>query len=252
MAVVFVIIALDFLLWKTDPHGAIRYLWDYYHLQQHALPSPHGLLYEPGTYRLNMYTVTIGIDGFRAVPTNAGGSCRIAFIGDSMVFGMGSDVSFVDLLAGDMPADVINAAQPGYNIDNIARVPESVPADGYVYLAFFNDSEPPLRWELPSGYPPPALFLYRDYLTSPGGLPVEEDYFEYRAADLFSREDVLVFAFEGLPLTDIAAAHGAVVIPLYTQLVSRYDGHPSPEGAAEIADSMRLAVAVFVEQQCEE
>jgi hypothetical protein len=244
------ILLVDQALWKIDPQGVVRYFQDFAALSSHALPSPDGLRYAPGNYQFAMYKATIDLTGFRAVPTNRGGSCRIAFIGDSVTFGMGSDVSLVDVLAPYLEATVINAAIPGYNIENIVQMPNVVQADGYVYLVVQNDSEPPARWKLPSGYAPPAIMLYLDTLTSSGPVSVGDDYFREHAAPLLKRNDVLAFAFEGGLLTDAAQSIGAHVIPDYTGHVSRFDAHPSPEGAAQIAESMRGDVMRFVSQRC--
>ena len=241
---------LDFMLWHIDYAGVVRYTLDYADLQAHAVPAPDGIRYEPGTYALRMYTVTIGADGLRAVPESRGGACRIAFVGDSIVFGMGSDISFVDLLAPDIDATVINAGIPGYGVENVAAELDSIAADGYVWLAFRNDSEPPLVYARPSGSIPPALLLYRDYLNPPPAPPLRPDYFREHAAPILTRADVLVFAFDGLPLSDIAAEYGAHRIPNYHYAVSKYDGHANERGNAEVADSMRDAVAAFVERTC--
>lgn len=246
-----ILAGLDSLFWRVDPAGKVRYLWDYYHLQQHAIPVPHGLVYIPGTYALNLYTVKIDENGFRAVQGSKSGDCTIAFIGDSLTFGIGSDTTFADLLAPDIPARVINAGIPGYNIDNIVRVPDSVPADGYVWLSFFNDGDAPLVWSIPDTPPPPALKLYFDYYFPAGsGAAPNADHFRQAGAALMSRGDVLIFAFEDMPLSDIVAEHDGHLIPYYTSMASTFDGHPDETGHTQIAAAMHDAVLVFTEKQC--
>lgn len=243
---------IDQALWKVDPSGVVRYFHDHTALYSHSLPAPDGLRYTPGTHQFNQYRVTIGLDGFRAVPSNRGGECRIAFIGDSVTFGMGSDVSFVDVLATDIDAYVLNAGIPGYNIENIRLIPDLIEADGYIYLVVQNDGDPPLRWVSPSGKMPPATMLYLDTLTSSGPAPITDDYFQQYAVPLLSREDVLAFAFEGMGLTNTARELGAIVIPAYTGYVSKFDVHPNPEGAQQIAATMHNEVMRFVERQCKQ
>lgn len=242
---------LDFLLWHLDPSGIVRYWLDYNDLQSHALPAPDGLRYVPGHYRFRTYEVTIGLDGFRAVPSNQGGACRIVFIGDSVTFAQSSSLSFVEILAADLPATVINAGIPGYNIGNILPLVEALPADGYIYTVFFNDAYPPITWKPTQDTPPPALVLYRDlYLTPLAFPPIDPAAYAQQAAPLIQRDDVLTFAFDGQALTDIAAQTGAQRIPMYTRTASRFDGHASAAGNTEIAAAMRPAVLDFVARRC--
>jgi hypothetical protein len=250
--IVLTMFLVDFFLWKVDPQGVVRYFQDYTALQLHALPAPDGLRYTPGTHRFTAHSVTIGLDGFRSVPTNRGGCCRITFIGDSVTFGMGANVSYVDLLAPDIEATVINTGIPGYNIENIALMPDIIEADGYIYLVVQNDADPPAVWRLPSGYVQPALSLYLAYLIPSGGSATmpDEAYFRQHAEPLLARDDVLTFAFEGAGLTDTARSLGVHVIPMYTSTASQFDAHPNPQGAAQIADAMRGAVVGFAARQC--
>lgn len=248
-----VLLLLEAALRFIDPIGIYRYFADYNALTALSLPAPDGLRYTPGTHRFAMYSVTIGLDGFRAVPGNRGGNCRIVFLGDSVSFGMGSDVSFVDILAPDLPATVINAGIPAYSAANVAREIDLIPADGYIWLIIENDDAPAATWQRPSGQFPSATALYLGWLF-PGDVQGSHDTarFTRHAAPVIARDDVLAFAFEGMALTTEAQAMGAHVIPFYTHTVSQRDAHPPPAGAAEIADAMRDSVTNFEAQQCEQ
>lgn len=253
ITVTFGLLALDFLLYQFDPIGIFAYFADYNDLQFYSLPAPGGVRYTHGTWRFRKYSVTIGLDGLRAVQNSNGGTCRIVFLGDSVVFGMGSDVSFVDYLAPDLPATVINAGIPAYSAANVAREIDLIPADGYIWLIIENDDAPAATWQRGSGQFPSATALYLGWLF-PGDVQGSHDVarFTRHAAPLLSRPDVLTFAFEGMALTTEAQAMGAHVIPFYTHTVSQRDAHPSRAGAAEIADAMRDNVVTFEAQQCEQ
>lgn len=237
-----------------DPAGIVRYFSDLAALSALSLPAPEGHLYAPGVHRFSMYTAFIGGDGLRTVQNGNGGECIIAFVGDSVVFGMGSDVSFVDYLAPDLPATVINAGIPGYNVGNVARSIDMTPAEGYIWLIIQNDDEPAAVWKRPMGGGiPSALSLYLNYwLPDEPALPRNEPYFIEMAAPVLSRSDVLAFVFDNQALTEVVKREfpQVKVIPNYTHTVSRFDAHPNPAGAAEIADSMRDAVTPFEAQQC--
>lgn len=234
-----------------DPVGIYSYFSDYNALTALSLPAPDGLRYTPGIHRFSMYTAIIGGDGLRTVQDGSSGDCIIAFVGDSVTFGMGSDISFVDYLAPDLPATVINAGIPGYSAANVAREIDLIPADGYVWLIIENDDAPAATWQRPSGNFPSATTLYLGWLF-PMDAPAAHDKARFirHAAPLLERDDVLAFAFEGMALTTEAQAMGATGIPNYTHTVSRRDAHPSPAGAAEIADAMLDNVVTFEAQQC--
>lgn len=240
---------LDTMLWTIDPQGAVRYFADWYGLQAHATPAVDGYRYSPGSIALIQYTVTITDEGLRAVPTSRGGACRIAFIGDSVTFGLNNPVSFVDLLAPEINATVINAGIPGYNIGNIAREINAVHANGYIWLIFANDAQPAAQWSPPPPLPP-ALILYQRLhsASTPGS---DTATFERLLTPMLARHDVLAFVFNGGAVSVVAQIHGAVVIPLYTHRISAADGHPTTEGAQQIAASMHDRVVVFTQSICE-
>lgn len=243
----------DFILWKVDPAGLMTLYYDRYDLQTHALPSPDGQRYIPGVYRLRTYTAVIGLDGFRAVPESRGGPCRIAFVGDSVTFGMGTEKSFVDFLAPDIDATVINAGNPAYNIENVREEMDAVDADGYIYLIFYNDDLPRVTWGIPAGHIPYALPAYVEYWNSDGWLPPNLPMFRRNLAPIVARDDVLAFSFDGVPLSDTVKAEFPAVklITMYQENVSHVDGHPNLKSTKLIADEMRDEVIPFTRRVCE-
>jgi hypothetical protein len=244
---------LDFLLYHIDPTGVVAYYADFSDLQSHSMPAPDGARYTPGTYHFRKYTVTIGLEGFRAVPESRGGDCRIAFLGDSVTFGMGSDISFVDLLAPDINATVVNAGIPGYSAANVLSELGTIPADGYVWLIVANDDDPRAVWRRSAGELPSATALYLSWLFPfEETAAVNESRFTNDADKILARDDVLSFVFAGQRLTKLVQERYPQVrlIAPYTGFVSHYDRHADPVGARQIADAMRPYVLAFVKQQC--
>lgn len=244
------VVLLDLALWKVDPIGLVTYHHDYNDLMLLSIPAPDGYRLTPGYHRLHTYSVTIGLDGLRVVPvTHYDQSCKIAFIGDSITFGMGSSVSFVDILAPDLPATVINAGLPTYSAANVSRLMKAIPADGYIWMVISNDDDPAYQWIRGSNVLPMATELYRRWWFDAPITRYPERFIENAAPDL-TRDDVLAFAFEGQMLTGEAVNLGAVSIPWYTNHVSRVDTHPNTAGAYEIAAAMHDSVMEFVSRIC--
>jgi hypothetical protein len=246
LCIAFPLLLLDFLLYYFDPAGVVAYYADFADLQSHSLPAPDGARYR-------RYSVTIGLDGFRAILNNRGGQCRIAFLGDSVTFGMGADISFVDLLAPNIDATMINAGIPGYSAANVLAELDTIPADGYVWLIVANDDEPRAVWRESAGGLPSATALYLSWLFPfEETAAVNESRFTNDADKILARDDVLSFVFAGQRLTKLAQERYPQVrlIPPYTGVVSHYDRHPSPEGARQIADHLRPYVLSFVQQKC--
>lgn len=243
--------ALDAALLYGDPAGVVAYHADFNALQAQSIPSPDGYRYTPGTHCFRTYCVTIGLDGLRAVPGSVSSACKIVFLGDSVTFGMGANRSYVDVLAPELPAEVVNAGLPGYSAVNVAALATAIPAEGYVWLIINNDDDPAYTWERGSGQMPSALTLYLGWLF-PGDVGTSPDpaAFVRYAAPLLARDDVLAFAFAGHRLTEEAQGMGAHVIPFYRSTLSRADAHPDDAGAGELAGMVRDRVVDFVQERC--
>jgi len=238
----------------VDPLGMWAYYADFAYLQRLSIPYADGFRYKTGNYRFNTYNLRITTEGLRYVVPNDS-ACQIAFVGDSVAFGMGANTSFVNILAEDVGLNAVNYGIPAYSAENIAEVIANNDADGYVWLIISNDGDPARRYQAPSNK---LLFasefygsylLNRHYKSSP---PNNADNFMSHAAPLLARDDVLTFAFEGAYLTDTAqvAYPNVIAIPLPTGSVSRFDPHPAEQGHIEIASAMNSHVREFVARVC--
>lgn len=250
--IAFTLLGLDALLWHIDWLGIRRYADDFITLQAHSIPALDGIRYLPVPYDLEMYTLTIGLDGLRVVPNTRFSRCRIAFIGDSVTFGMGASETFVNLLAQDMKAMVINAGLPGYNVENIALELQTIQADGYIWLIIQNDAEPMATYQQYEPLPPAtALYLINLYPRSER-IP-DTDYLFTYADTIFAHENLLAFIFADERLTERMTERypQIIVLPQYTGKVSRFDRHPNNAGMAEIAAAMLSYIIEFVEGICD-
>lgn len=257
IAVLLCLLILDAFLYRIDPSGLYRYYSDLNDLFANSLPAEDGYRLAPGTYYFRTFRVTIGLDGLRVVAGTKRASCRIAFVGDSVTFGFGSDTTFVDILASDLPARVINAGLTGYSAANVLLELDSIPAEGYVWIIVGNDDETFSGWHIPSSASPlpPAIAMYLGNLYVE---PPEHDVRRFqRSADIIlARDDVLAFMFEtnhNDPVQVFVHANYPQVrfIPEYTYRVSAADSHPDETGHAEIAAAMHDDVMAFAQQRCQ-
>lgn len=244
------------LLRLVDPMGTYRYFADLAALSVLARSSDDGIRYAPGEHCFRMYCVEINEQGFRAVLSaefRVLRKCKIVFAGDSVTFGMGSSLSFVDVLARGLDAHVVNAGFPAYSAANVLAELDTIPADGYVWLIVQNDDEPLYQWKQTGGNVPSATTLYLDWLTGTSYLqPVNAERFTRYADAILNREDVLAFAFDDNRFIGLIRQRypQVVIIPEYSGHVSRYDVHPDPQGAVEIAAMMHDTVLDFVGERC--
>lgn len=248
-----ILLLLDALLWWIDPYGIVTLWKDAGAMVDTAHAAPDGWRYTPGVHEFITYSVVIDTDGFRAVPESNQGDCQIAVLGDSVAYGMGSSVSFVNLLAPDIPAQVVNRALPGYSAANILALLDTLDADGYVWLIIQNDDEP-FSTFAPHYHPlQPALVEYFSFRAQPVPTPRPIAWFTQPADQIMARGDVLSFAFAGAYLTEVAhERYGTTIIPPYTSFVSGVDYHPDPEGHRQIANAMRPYIVDFVGRTCED
>src|SRR5688572_6915252 len=99
------IFLLETLLRFVDPWGAVTYFTAGGPTLDLYIPYGERDVLPAGVYSFPIWTAHINPDHTRLVPDNAAGNCRIAFVGDSVTFGLGVDdaETWVNLLAANHP-----------------------------------------------------------------------------------------------------------------------------------------------------
>lgn len=244
------ILLLEGFLYFVDPWGAVEH---YKSLNRvYALLQGNPYTVKPGSHVItSRWSIDIDENGRRVVRnTNPAATRSLAFLGDSVVFGFGSDVNFVDLIAQKCPqVRMINAGQVGYGIIDIYRARHMVDADRYVYLITDNDAED--SWG--NGWGVADLSAIRIYVevwksltASPAAAASSaSNGYNYEAyvrifIDLARRMDALIIGFEGDALPQALVRNGVnvVVIPKYKKGISRSDPHPNAESHQYLADQI--------------
>jgi hypothetical protein len=241
-----VILGMEGLFRLTDPFGLQRAIDDL-RLYYAALVWDNGLYMLPdGKYRFSNWTARM-VNGARWTASPAS-DCTIAFVGDSVTFGLGVDDSavWVNRLAMHYPdVTMLNKGLPGYNSSDVRASIERTVADGYVYLIFDNDSDAPLQMRRKSYWLYSALQHNIFLLTVSEKPRIATETF---LADIAALPDnVLLLGFEGEPLAIAANAHR---IPRYTAQISRADVHADRHGNQQIADAMLPFLEPFITRIC--
>jgi hypothetical protein len=257
-------ILLEMLLRFVDPWGAVTYFTaggptlDLYvsYGERDVLPA--------GEYRFPTWTAHINADHTRYVPDNNVGNCRIAFVGDSVTFGLGVDdaETWVNLLAANHPAwDVVNAGVAGYNSYAVRLTIADTAADAYVYLITNNDAEYQLFHpvvEVRRGYQSSLQIYWRVWQINrqgyehPPQMLGSERRFDRDIAALAEHDNVLIAGFTNDDLAQSAYEQYASVIllPAYTETISFADPHPNVIGHQQIAAALDPFVTEYVQAQC--
>ena len=255
----FACLALEGLLRLADPLGTFTYHYSNAQLRRHGTPHPaRGYLLKPGTYELRQFTVTIQEDYTRRLPDSTSTGCHIAFLGDSVTFGLGVDdaQTWPNLVARQFPTvHFTNLALSGYNARNIVAAHAALPADGYIYLAIPNDNQPPEIWNdswqtnpLPTGL---SAYLLHGLRSKLPGTALSSTYDE-DIDTLLAHGDVLTFALEGYSTSGVLLARypDTVLIPEWSTPISDADAHPDPNGHRELAESMLPFVRAWLPTRC--
>lgn len=255
---------IELVIRYGDPWGGIRYYSDLSRQLAAFVESEHGgyTMY-PGLYEFSNWTALINRDGTRHTPAAKAADCRIAFVGDSLTWGFGvndADV-FVNLLAVEMGAQVVNAGLSAYNSEQVLRAIEAMDADGFVYVIINNDAEVTVQraHDLPVTPAPvllnrAAMGVYLDFAAKTGGgAATDEQRFEHDLRQIAARGDVLMAVFEdgrGWHERVAGIVPDVIVLPAYTQRISAVDQHPNARGHTEIAAHLLPHVREFEEVVC--
>ena len=261
---VLIIFLLEILLRVFDPWGAVAYFSDGNTVSTLYIPVGRRDVLPQGQYRYPTWTATIRADYSRYVPDNGRGACQVAFVGDSVTFGLGVNdaETWVSLLARLHPEwTVINAGISGYNSYGVRLTIDVTPADVYVYLISPNDAELQL-FHADIASPPsyqPALKIYwriwqiqRQGYEHPPQMIGDERRFDRDIAALAQIENLLIVGFANDPLAQSAQAQFPDVILMtpYSERISFADPHPNVVGHQQIAAAIESAVIETVQSYC--
>jgi hypothetical protein len=240
----------------VDPLGGYRYYSDLSRLFAGYVVSERGYSMYPGMYQFSNWDALIERSGNRHTPDSRAGGCTLAFLGDSVTFGFGvSDAeTFVNLLAQQTDARLLNTAIPAYNSANILKTLHTTPAAGYVYVIISNDDEPTKtrtnRYPVASVFQQNSIMVYVDALTHLGG-DAERDIDRFNAdMAALDRPDVLRVAFRDPLNWYQTLPDDVVLLPMWTHGNSVIDGHPDKVGHAEIAQHLAPYVSDFAARLC--
>lgn len=256
ISTVVTILLFERALWLLDPWG-MHYFDDLSLIWENIQSSTNRItILVPGTYHFSHWSATELPGGIRRIPANQSGPCKVVFIGDSVTWGHGvnDEETWVNLLAGQLPgATVINAAQDGYNSENVRGTLADFPdAHLFVYLIIGNDAEPTTdaNFRLPrTGMIPKYLSYIRvaGYEGSNQAHPQDTSRFDEDIGALRRDPRVVIAGFGGQLLTERARA---TAIPMYTRWISKVDPHPNAEGNRQVATAMLPIVQQAMADKC--
>jgi hypothetical protein len=255
-AILLFLFSSEFMLTTFDPLGINRYDADlraYFNLVERG---DHTLFVLPdGVHRFSNWTATIE-DGTRVTATQPR-DCRIAFMGDSVTFGLGvNDAAvWVNLLAKHYPdTEIRNYAYPGYDASNLRAAFKHVQAHGYVYLVIENDAgagitqvrrRPSFKlWSLSRYF----LVLALGWQQAQQQVVVTDEFMSYLEN---LPENTLILGIAGGTLATYAAEHhGAILIDRYTSDISANDPHPDAIGHMQLYAAVQPHVDMFISRVC--
>jgi hypothetical protein len=264
IAIISSVFLLEILLRLIDPWGAVTYFTAGGPTLDLYIPYNERDVLPAGEYHFSTWTTHINPDHTRLVPDNDAGNCRIAFVGDSVTFGLGVDdaETWVNLLAMNHPAwDVVNAGVAGYNSYAVRLTIADTSADAYIYLITNNDAEYQLFHpvvEPRRGYQP-ALQIYwrvwqihRQGYEHPPQMLGSQRRFDRDIAVLAEDTDVLSVGFANDDLAQSAYEQypSVILLPAYTATISFADPHPNAVGHQQIAAALDPFVTEYVQAQC--
>lgn len=249
---------VELALQVFDPWGIGPLSDALYVLESRFVPdAERGYTQAPGEYHLSRWKATILTDGSRRVPdTNLGSPCKIVLLGDSATFGqsVSDEETWASLVAAKLPqAHLINTGVIGYALDNVLGVYRAHPdADAYIYLMIANDAEPGLWLDKPLELGHVSyLYNYLQMLRARPDAPATDNGFLDKIGALFQDSRVMVAGFDTVFSHHVQARYPSLkIIPYFTHVVSRADGHANQEGNREIAAAILPIVKQAVQEHC--
>jgi hypothetical protein len=256
--------AIELLLRYGDPWGGIRYYSDLSRQLASFVEAERGFMMYPGLYEFSNWSALINLDGSRYTPASKSADCDIVFVGDSLTWGFGVNDQhvFVNHIAGEIDAHVVNAGLSAYNSEQVLMAIETMDADGFVYVIINNDDEVTVQRTNDLPVTPAPLLLnraaasvYLDFAAKTGGgAATDEQRFEHDLRQIAARGDVLMAIFEdvrGWHERVAAIVPEVIVLPPYTARISVVDPHPNAVGHQQIAANLLPHVKALESEVCQ-
>jgi len=260
--VIAVIITIEVALTLFDPWG-MKYFDDLAAIAEKVVTHPaRGYVLPAGQYQFSHWRA-LQLDNFtRNVPNNAKGSCKVAFLGDSVTWGHGVDDqdTWVNLLAQQLPQiNAINTAIDGYNSENVRRTIADFPdAAVIVYMIIGNDAD--VTGILPKQPRLTMIEKYIRYIMIVRGIgpdaaqafspPTDEARFDHDMQLMSQDKRVIFIGFDDAFDQRLKDKYNVHLIPPIRNRISYVDAHPNPAGHRDMMAAILPIVKEAVAQRC--
>ena len=252
--ILFTFVLIEIALRLFDPWGAWRYFNNLALFWEQVADAGERYVLPPGTYHFDGWTATQLTGNRRALPESSSGSCRVAFIGDSMTWGAGvsDSATWVNRVSGRLPGvHTDNYALSGYDMREILASYHAIEqADAVIYLIINNDDSMP-----EAGHPSPqrslaSWYYLRSRLQLPYSVNKDAAYFEAGLATLLSDPRMTLVAFDQDYGRALAMRYPVALIAWPDHRLSATDNHPDAAGHQQIAAEMLPIVQRAVQGHC--
>jgi hypothetical protein len=258
------ILLLEMLLRLTDPWGAVRYFTATGPTLDLYIPYGERDVLPAGDYHFSSWSAHINPDHSRFVPDNGAGNCKLAFVGDSVTFGLGVNdaETWVNLIASHHPEwNAINSGVAGYNSYAVRLTIADTPADMYIYLITNNDADLQLFHPVVEPHHTYHLALQIYWRTwqiqqqayeRPPEMIGSGRRFDRDILTLSSHENILILGFANDELAQSAhdLSPSVILVPPYTEPISFADPHPNQAGHRQIADTIDPFITEYSRAFC--
>lgn len=258
LMVVFILITLEIGLTWIDPLQLRSIHQMSVILQTRTTGQSDTYQLTPGLYRFDGWSATVNPDGTRYTPGT--GDDDLALFGDSVAWGWGvnDDQTFAAHLARAWsPVRITNYAVPGYNSANVLARIQQTTFDAALYLIYSNDADSGFTvggntvsgdYRYP-GFHLPGVSVLWTYVRYGGQFTFtwwprlyqptpEPDRFWSDLDVLAQIEGLTLLAFDDAFGRAVAERYPVMLIPPFTERISRVDDHPNAAGHRQIAASL--------------
>lgn len=257
--IVIIVVMLEVLLRLVDPLGVHTYYqWLKFSFNERTT-HPTGYTFNDGDYVIAGHEVTIENTN-RILPVRPDATCTIAFIGDSVTFGVGvGDSETFAWGIAELYPDVqfVNTGRGGYDSWDLSNSIQYWEADAYMYLIVANDVT---EGYMPSAYEhlPTRLALHNyiawfNYTYVPSDISNGNNLSAYGdMLDVMDSYPVLYTSYNRHLAFDVASERHEVILAEGMPIISRVDPHPTVEGHRRMASIFAPHVEDLIEEYCTE